>query len=68
MNQEFSVQNKPPYSLGSTEMGRLVNASEGSIQGTTFQLPTTGYHTTNETVSIAAVMDAIRVLEALYLK
>lgn len=68
MNQEFLAQNKPAYSLGSTEMGRLVKASEGSIQGTTFQLPTTGYHTTSETVSIAAVMDAIRVLEALYLK
>lgn len=68
MNQEFLAQNKPTYSLGSTEMGRLVKASEGNIQGTTFQLPTTGYHTTSETVSFVAVMDAIRVLEALYLK
>ena len=67
MNEELLAQNKPTYSLGSTEMGRLVKASEGAIQGTTFQLPTTGYHTTSETVSIAAVMDAIRVLEALYL-
>jgi len=49
-------------------MGRLVNASKGNIQGTTFQLPTTGYHTTSETVSMAAVIDAIKVLEALYIK
>jgi putative aminopeptidase FrvX len=67
INKELIVKNCVPYSLGSTEMGRLVDASEGSIQGTTFQLPTTGYHTTSETVSMAALMDAIKVLEALYL-
>jgi putative aminopeptidase FrvX len=67
INQELLSQNKTLYSLGSTEMGRLVNASEGTIQGTTFQLPTTGYHTTSETVSMAAVIDAIKVLEALYI-
>ncbi len=68
LNEERLAQDRGPYSLGSTEMGRLVNASEGSIQGTTFQLPTTGYHTTSETVSMAAVMDAIRVLETLYIE
>ena len=67
-NLELLAQGKAAYSLGSTEMGRLVNASKGSIQGTTFQLPTTGYHTTSETVSIVAVLDAIKVLEALYIK
>ncbi|MFC2057307.1 peptidase M42 [Campylobacterota bacterium] len=67
-NVELLAHNKLPYSLGSTEMGRLVNASNGNIQGTTFQLPTTGYHTTGETVSIAAVLDAIKVLETLYIK
>lgn len=67
INKELVEQNRAPYSLGSTEMGRLVKASEGSIQGTTFQLPTTGYHTTSETVSMAALMDAIKVLESLYL-
>lgn len=67
LNQGLISKNLSPYSLGSTEMGRLVNASEGSIQGTTFQLPTIGYHTTSETVSLAAVEDAISILEALYL-
>lgn len=67
LNEERVAQDRAPYSLGSTEMGRLVNASAGSIQGTTFQLPTTGYHTTSETVSMVAVMDAIKVLESLYL-
>ncbi|MCW8820666.1 MAG: peptidase M42, partial [Sulfurovum sp.] len=60
LNDERVAQDRVPYSLGSTEMGRLVNASAGTIQGTTFQLPTTGYHTTSETVSMAAVMDAIK--------
>lgn len=68
LNEERIVQDRASYSLGSTEMGRLVNASAGTIQGTTFQLPTTGYHTTSETVSMAAVMDAIKVLETLYLE
>ena len=67
LNEVRIAQGSTPYSLGSTEMGRIVNASEGTIQGTTFQLPTTGYHTTSETVSMPAVMDAIKVLEALYL-
>lgn len=67
LNEERVAQNLFPYSLGSTEMGRLVNASAGSIQGTTFQLPTTGYHTTRETVSMDAVIDAIKILETLYI-
>ena len=68
LNEERIAKNLVPYSLGSTEMGRLVNASAGAIQGTTFQLPTTGYHTTSETVSMPAVIGAIQVLETLYLK
>ena len=68
LNKEFLAQGKPAYSLGSTEMGRLAKASEGSIQGTTFQLPTTGYHTTAETVSLKSIENALKVLETLYLK
>lgn len=68
LNKEFMLKRKPLYSLGSTEMGRLANSSEGSIQGTTFQLPTTGYHTTAETVSLDTLEKALKVLETLYLK
>ena len=68
LNKEFELEGKPLYSLGSTEMGRLTNASEGTIQGTTFQLPTTGYHTTAETVSMDSLEKALKVLETLYLK
>jgi len=68
LNKEFLSQGKPLYSLGSTEMGRLAKASDGTIQGTTFQLPTTGYHTTAETVSLESIEKALKVLETLYLK
>jgi len=54
-------------SLGSTELGRLIVASKKSIQGTTLQIPTTGYHTVDETAAISSVTDAIDVLMKLYL-
>ncbi|MBE0499643.1 MAG: peptidase M42 [Campylobacterales bacterium] len=53
-------------SLGSTEMGRIVVASEGMIQGTTLQVPTTGYHTTTETVCADAVAKMLQLLKAMY--
>jgi putative aminopeptidase FrvX len=53
-------------SLGSTEMGRIVVASEGMIQGTTLQVPTTGYHTTTETVCVDAVAKILQLLKAMY--
>jgi len=49
-----------PY--GGTELGRLVEGSEGRIQGTTLQVPTTGYHTSSETASIVACKAFIDVL------
>jgi len=52
-------------SLGSTEMGRL--AAEGTVQGTTLQLPTTGYHTASETVRTDAVKKMLQLLSDLYL-
>lgn len=51
-----------PLSLGRTELGRVVSASEGRITGTTLQIPTTGYHTTRETASINSVKSALRLL------
>lgn len=42
----------PPRSLGSTELGRLVAASDGAVQGTTLQIPTVGYHTVDETATL----------------
>ena len=54
-------------SLGSTEMGRIIVASEGAIQGTTLQVPTTGYHTTSETVSIASISKMLELLKHMYI-
>ena len=51
-----------PMSLGRTELGRLIAASEGRFSGTTLQVPTTGYHTVEETASLASVRAAIRLL------
>lgn len=42
------------FSLGSTELGRIVSASKGFVQGTTLQVPTTGYHTMSETCALTA--------------
>jgi len=54
-------------SLGSTEMGRIIASSNGTIQGTTLQIPTTGYHTTAETATVASVTKMLDILKALYL-
>ena len=52
-----------PLSLGRTELGRLVAATAGQINGTTLQIPTTGYHTASETASLSSIRAAIRLLE-----
>ena len=55
-------------SLGTTELGRIIHATKGEIQGTTLQLPTIGYHTVNETTSIKSVESMILILSRLYLQ
>jgi putative aminopeptidase FrvX len=44
-----------PRSFGSTELGRLVAASGGTIQGATLQIPTTGYHTPAESTRLDSI-------------
>ncbi len=41
--------------LGSTELGRMVQGTEGKWSGATVQIPTLMYHTSNETTSVRAV-------------
>jgi len=62
------TQTNTKRSLGTTELGRLIKATKGQIQGTTLQLPTIGYHTVNETTSINAVESMITVLKRLYIE
>lgn len=56
-----------PLTLGSTELGRIVLASKGAIQGTTLQIPTTGYHTVEETASIKSIKAILYILSSLYI-
>ncbi len=54
-------------SIGTTELGRLINATRGTIQGTTMQIPTIGYHTVNETASKKAVEGILKILKKIYI-
>ncbi|MDH5612738.1 MAG: peptidase M42 [Gammaproteobacteria bacterium] len=49
-------------SLGSTEMGRIIAASNGLVDGTTIQIPTSGYHTMQESASWESVDAFIKLL------
>jgi len=53
-------------SIGVTELGRLIHATKGNIQGTTLQIPTIGYHTANETTYKKSIDAMISVLTSLY--
>lgn len=66
-NEKLKEMGNKPKSLGSTEMGRLIVASENFIRGTTLQVPTTGYHTTAETVSTYAVEKMLQLLFSMYI-
>jgi putative aminopeptidase FrvX len=64
-NAQLVGAGQEPSSLGSTELGRIVAAGGGDIQGATFQIPTTGYHTASETVTITSVEAALKLLKVL---
>lgn len=61
-NELARAAGRSPQSLGSTEMGRITAASNGLVLGTTLQIPTTGYHTMEETASIKSCLAFIRLL------
>jgi putative aminopeptidase FrvX len=54
-------------SLGVTELGRIIKATKGQIQGTTLQLPTIGYHTAQETTNKKSIDAIISILSKIYL-
>ena len=56
------------YSVGTTELGRIINATKGEIQGTTMQIPTIGYHTIEETAHTKSIDSMITILSKLYIK
>jgi len=55
INRERQIQGLAPQSLGSTEMGRIIQASKGLVDGTTLQIPTSGYHTMQESAPKSSV-------------
>jgi len=59
-------QNGVKSSLGVTELGRIIHATKGSIQGTTLQLPTIGYHTVEETTTRKSIESMMKILKKLY--
>jgi putative aminopeptidase FrvX len=63
----MKTQNKKG-SLGVTELGRIINATKGSIQGTTLQFPTIGYHTVEESTNKKSIDAMITILKNLYIE
>ena len=61
-NKANATVGKNPQSLGSTELGRITSASNGLVHGTTLQIPTTGYHTMEESASVEACKIFIELL------
>jgi len=66
-NEHRVAQGLKPASLGRTELGRIVEATNGTVNGATLQFPTTGYHTSRETVHWEAVRAAVAVTDRLLL-
>lgn len=63
-NRKLVARGEEPRSLGSTELGRIISGSNGLVDGTTVQIPTSGYHTLQEAAPARSVVDMIRLLAA----
>ncbi|MEM1424915.1 MAG: hypothetical protein AAGH64_13050 [Planctomycetota bacterium] len=61
-NAARAAEGEGPLSIGSTELGRLINAADGAITGATIQLPTFGYHSNSESTSTLAIDQVVRLL------
>ncbi|MDA1353651.1 MAG: peptidase M42 [bacterium] len=54
-----------PAAMGRTELGRLIAGSDGTMTGTTFQFPTTNYHTAQESYDMSSFEKAMSVLKTI---
>jgi hypothetical protein len=63
LNQQAKLNGQPKQSIGRTELGRITANANGLVHGTTLQIPTTGYHTMDETASIEACQAFLTVLK-----
>ena len=57
------AQGKDIDALGSTELGRLIEGTDGTWSGATIQIPTLMYHTSNETTSTRAIENYFSLLK-----
>lgn len=64
-NLELIASGEPAASLGSTEMGRIIAASNGLVDGTTLQIPSSGYHTMAESAPLKSVSAFLAILAQL---
>ncbi|UZE95406.1 peptidase M42 [Alkalimarinus alittae] len=64
-NVELIAKGEEPHSIGSTEMGRIISSSNGLVDGTTLQIPTSGYHTLSESAPLESVSAFIKALTLL---
>lgn len=53
-NQSLAQKGLDPQSIGSTELGRIIAASNGFVNGSTLQIPTSGYHTMDESSALVS--------------
>ena len=61
-NRARAEAGQPALGLGRTELGRVIEATQGEITGATVQVPTTGYHTSAETAHRDCLAGALRLL------
>jgi putative aminopeptidase FrvX len=67
-NRRRTADGRRLMSYGTTELGRLAAFSGGLMNGVTVQIPTTGYHTNEETAAIDAVEAARTLLASMLLE
>ena len=61
-NALLVANGEEPKSIGSTELGRIIAASNGLVDGTTIQIPSTGYHTMQESAAMESVAQFLNLL------
>lgn len=64
-NRLSELKGEPLASYGSTEMGRIIAASNGLVDGTTLQIPSSGYHTMSESAPIESVTAFLTLMHTL---
>ena len=65
-NEKRIAEGIEARSLGQTELGRVAAASGGRINGATVQIPTTGYHTRQETATLESVSAFLNLLQSIW--